>query len=159
MTDHPDFPPLTQVELDHIAADIVATLPNMAPTEAQAIRMQAALDAHKDTAEAFRMQMLFSACLHVEDQMKAHPELDKNALMRVLTTDLLWLTFFIARSVKRADGEDLDPARMALLAYETAQAMRAIQWDDRFNADLRGENGSLREWLERRADEEDGTPP
>jgi len=54
---------------------------------------------------------------------------DHPLAMRVASVAMQDVTTFIARALKRLQGEELSPARVAIVAFEMARDTLALDWD------------------------------
>lgn len=132
---------------DEIAAEIISALPNIAPSDELAERLKHVLR-FQERRIAFKSNMLILAALHVEDLMKEHPTVDKEAALRIAANDLLEAAALIVRSFKRRAGEELDCARFALVAYAHADVVLNRDWSGEL-VDILKDGISVRTELER----------
>ncbi len=138
---------------EEIAADILAALPESATPPVLFEQMTAVNQAAADRIERFRFNSLYLAGVCCEDIMAEHPGLEKDAALRVIANQYLFIGAFLVRSLKRRAGNELSPARFALVAYGAAETVLAQPWDDQLSSELTGDGGSLREMLEDVIDE------
>lgn len=134
-------------EFKKIAADIVATIPFIEPTVLQQQQYEAALAASRKTNKEFRLKSLLLAGLYIEDTLNSDPTVEKDAALRLVANDFLYLACWLVRSLKRRGGDEISPARTALVAYGMAQHVLGLTWDAGTADILTSDSGSLREEL------------
>jgi hypothetical protein len=144
--------PAPNWEMQNIADDIVATIPYISPTVLQRQQYEQAYAASLKTNKDFRFKVLMLAGLYIDDTMKWEPTLEKDAMIRLVANDFLWLACWLVRSLKRREGDEISPARTALVAYGMAEQLLKMPWAEEAHSAanmVTSDSGSLREELDR----------
>lgn len=139
---------------------IVAALPaSQTPDELHA-RMKAVGESAKAHLHNARWKALLCAGLCIEDALGADPNIDRDALLRAIANEFIYVSAFFVRALKRRVQEEISPARFALVAYGIAEAFAKEEWSDEMASDIAGDGGSLRKiLLEQAAEAPDAEPP
>jgi hypothetical protein len=119
-----------QVQLQASIDDIIANA-------AEAVTPQWMLDKMVATAAGvgksyaqLRLNLLTLCGLFIDDNMVENASLEKEMLTRFVCNELLMVTAYMVRGLKRRAGEDLVPARFAMVAYAIAESVAKLEWDD-----------------------------
>lgn len=137
---------------------IVDALPASSTPEALHERMKAAAASAKKHLHNARWKALLSAGLCVEDALGEDPGVDRDALLRLIANEFIYVAAFFVRALKRRAGEEISPARFALVAYGIAEAYAKEPWPEEIAPDICGDGGSLRQILLEQAGEEPAPP-
>lgn len=113
---------------DEIVAHIAQTIGQVAPAPEQLAELQHASEQSFRFVQPLRLNVLTLSALFVQDVLHDHPEIKRETMLRLAAAELTAAAAFIVRSIKRAAGEELCPARFALAAYETADLLLERPW-------------------------------
>lgn len=130
-----------------IVADMHSIVDAAAPPE-MVERMTAAATACHAELQAFRMNVLVLCAMHGEETMRDHG-IDRDSMMRITANELIHAAAFVIRSTKRYCGDEISPARFALVAYTIADQVLEVSWPESGDRmaleDLAPPDGSIRQ--------------
>jgi hypothetical protein len=137
-------PPLNP---EQMLASIRKALPLAANPPADLVsKVAAAFAITGEEREALGMTITLRCGLFVDDALtQLNPPPDRSVLFRLAANVAMSVAALYARGAKRLEGEDLDPARFAIIAYEAARTQTAERWE---MSTLEWTPGSLRAELE-----------
>jgi hypothetical protein len=138
-------------ELQPIADAIIAALPEATSGEELRERMKDVASKTGAYLSHARWKALLCAGLCIEDALKEHPDIDRDALLRLIANEFIYVASFFVRSLKRRAGAEISPARFAIVAYGIAEALSKDEWSDETAANIAGDGGSLREAVKEEA--------
>lgn len=115
-------------ENEEIVAHIARTIDQAAPTPEQLEGLTKARNCSRQFSEPYRLNLLLLSVLYAQDTMRAHPDVRKETMLRLAAYELMVTSAFIIRSLKRGAGEELCPARFALVAYDQARQILQRPW-------------------------------
>jgi hypothetical protein len=131
--------------------DLHAVLHTMSTPDDMLERINTAMEATKQDHPQFRLKLLMMSGLFIDDAMVDTPTLDKDSLIRIVANEFLMISAFLVRALKKRIGEEISPARFAVVAYTIANQVKEPEWNAKLAEDTlhdKEQPGALRAEIE-----------